>query len=288
MNDTTEAYDLLIQGIVTYGSVRGMAYSSRQATQEAHLSTNGAGTDTPVLASVTCAIGVDIPPDLFVILAIFCNVGVKGLLGSSANVPAESAADTVEPFGVGAGDGRERVLRGSDGDTISLSELETALAVESTVGSGSTITTKSQDKVKLFRLAPAQIGCPVLEHVLEARVLGKQTRCIEASRITELSINIDINAEVGAVAWGSQEPASKLTGEIDQLIVACLCDNHDVANSALDGTALKLLGDFAHTSCGRNETRMRHGNIVLDLFEDLADVDSVSEALVIEAWRLKS
>jgi hypothetical protein len=427
------------------------------------LSTNGAGTNTPILASVACAIGVDIPANLIIVLAVFSNVGVKGLLGRSTDVPTESAADAVEPFGVGAGDGREGILRGGNGDTVSLSELETALTIESTVGSGSwvarnndakghgigedhgsegesvradggekdsrdigvdegttswqrvccrtswgrknttislhnseelvvaiqlevgnvgrratiddelienlkllrllelgrvksssaavvavdstgeshtkvdlhtvithdsvevllvllefkcrheaeaaetewehgrdnsleepwcekdsAITAESQDEVKLLRLAPAQIGCPVLEHVLEARVLGKQTRCIEASRVTELSINVYINAEVGTVAWGSQQPTSKLTGEVDQLIVACLCDNHDVANGALDRTALKLLGDFANTSCSRNEARMRHGNIVLDLLENLADIDSISKALVVEAWRLES
>ncbi|KAI6770511.1 hypothetical protein HG530_005140 [Fusarium avenaceum] len=125
------------------------------------------------------------------------------------------------------------------------------------------VAAEGQDEIELLGLAPAQIGGPVLEHVL-------------------LSIDIDVDAKVGAIAWGAQQPAGKFTGEVDKLVIAGLCDNHDVANSTLDGAALELLGDFSNTSCGGNEARVRHGDIILDLLQDFANVDGISKSLMVE------
>lgn len=40
---------------------------------------------------------------------------------------------------------------------------------------------------------------------------------------------------------------------MDELVVARLGDNHDVADGAADGTALELLGDFADAGGGLDE-----------------------------------
>lgn len=149
------------------------------------------------------------------------------------------------------------------------------------------VAAQRQDQVELLGLAPAQVGGPVLEHLVEAGVPVGDAAGVEALRVAQLGVDIDVDAEVGAVARGLEQPLGQLAGEDDELVVAGLGDDHDVADGALDGAALELLGDLAHAGGGLGEARVRHGLVVLDLLEDLVDVDGVVEALVVEAGRLQ-
>lgn len=149
------------------------------------------------------------------------------------------------------------------------------------------VTTQRQHQVEFLRLAPAQIGRPVLEHVLEARVLVHNALRIEPLRVAQLGIHIDIDAQVRPVARRAQKPLGQLTRQQDKRVVTGFGDNHDVAHGALNGTALQLFADFAHTSGCLHESGVRHPFVVLDFLENFVNVYDPVEALVVEAGRLQ-
>mgnify|MGYP005989191917 CR=1 FL=1 len=103
--------------------------------KQAHLSSHRACSFTTLLAGIVCAIRVDVPRFLvFLVIAGCLAAALKGLLGSSANVPAQSAADAVEPLGICTSDGGEGILGRSDGNVVTLAQLNASFAVEGAVG----------------------------------------------------------------------------------------------------------------------------------------------------------
>ena len=149
------------------------------------------------------------------------------------------------------------------------------------------VSTQSQDQIKLLGLAPAEIRRPVSEHVLEAGVLVENGLGAKSFRVLELGIDIDIDSHIGTIARRLKEPDGELASKHDQLVVPSLGDNHDILDSAFDGPALELLGYLPDTGGSLHEARVRHPLVVLDLLEDLIDVDSIVEAVMVEAWRLQ-
>lgn len=97
---------------------------------------NRARAHTALLGRIIRTVRIDIPVLVlvaFVAAALGRSGRVKGLLGGGPRVPAQRAADAVEPLRVGAGDGGKRVLRGGDGDVVALAQLDATFAIKGAV-----------------------------------------------------------------------------------------------------------------------------------------------------------
>jgi hypothetical protein len=149
------------------------------------------------------------------------------------------------------------------------------------------VAAEGQNQVEVLRLGPAQVGGPVLEHSLETRVEIRDPPGAEPFRVAQLGVHVNVDTDVGPVAWGLQQEEGQFAGEQDQLVVARLGHDHNVPDGALDGLTLELPGHLAHDLGRLHQARVRHVLVVLDLLEDLVDVDGVIEAVVVEAGRLE-
>jgi hypothetical protein len=149
----------------------------------------------------------------------------------------------------------------------------------------SAVAAEGQNQVELLGLVPAQVGSPVLEHLLEAGVHVRDAPRIEALRVAQLGVHIDVDADVGPVPRGPQQKHGQLARKQHQLVVARLGHDHNVPDGALDGPALELFRHLAHARGRLHEPRRRHPLVVLDLLEHPVDVDGVVEAVVVEAGR---
>lgn len=118
------------------------------------------------------------------------------------------------------------------------------------------IAAERQDQVEFLGLAPAQVRRPVLEHVLEAGVLVDKTLGVEALGVAQLCIHVNIDAKIGAVSRGVHQPLGEFACQDDKGVVSGLGDDHDIANGALDRSALQLLRNLADTSGGLDQTGM--------------------------------
>ncbi len=149
------------------------------------------------------------------------------------------------------------------------------------------VAAEGEDEVEFLGTGPAQIGRPVLEHVRELGVPGHEAGGVETGGLAQFAVDVDVDAQVGAVARRRQQPFGQFARQQHELVVARFGDDHDVSHRAFDGSALELFGDFAHARGRLHQPRVRHPLIAGDLFEHAFDVHGVVEALVVEAWRLE-
>ena len=76
-------------------------------------------------------------------------------------------------------------------------------------------------------------------------------------------------------------------GEVDELIIPSLSNNHDIFDVHLAVAPLQLTSDLTDTQCGLNEPRMGGVLIAGDFLENTFDVDSIVKALMVETGRLE-
>lgn len=80
-----------------------------------------------------------------------------------------------------------------------------------------------------------------LERLEDVRMIALNALSIESLGRLELRIDVHDDAPVLSIAWGEHEKEGKFSGELDEMVISCLCDDQDRIDGGLDPGSSQLL-----------------------------------------------